>query len=64
MKSSSARASRALAREVEEDEVDFARLAAPCRGMFKDARNLSSREGYGDKIKQCRASKSRTFRGE
>ena len=42
-------ARRALAREVEEHEVDFARLAAPYRGMFKAARNLSSREGYGNK---------------
>jgi hypothetical protein len=25
------------------------RLAAPYRGMFKGARNLSGREGYGDK---------------
>jgi hypothetical protein len=24
-------------------------LAAPYRGMFKGARNLSSREGYGNK---------------
>jgi predicted transcriptional regulator len=39
-------ARRALAREVEEHEIDFARLAAPYRGMFKGARNLSSREGY------------------
>jgi predicted transcriptional regulator len=42
-------ARRALAREVEEHEVDFARLAAPYRGMFKGARNLSGREGYGNK---------------
>ena len=42
-------ARRALAREVEEHEADFARLAAPYRGMFKGARNLSNREGYGDK---------------
>jgi hypothetical protein len=42
-------ARRALTREVEEHEVDFPRLAAPYRGMFKGARNLSSREGYGDK---------------
>ena len=42
-------ARRALAREVEEHEVDFARLATPYRGMFKGARNLSSREGYGNK---------------
>jgi predicted transcriptional regulator len=42
-------ARRALAREVEEHEVDFARLAAPYRGMFKGARDLSAREGYGNK---------------
>jgi len=42
-------ARRALARETEEQEVDFARLAAPYRGMFKGPRDLSSREGYGDK---------------
>ena len=42
-------ARRALAREIEEREVDFARLAAPYRGMFKGPYDLSSREGYGDK---------------
>ena len=42
-------ARRARARAVEEHEVDFARLAAPYRGMFKGARRLSSREGYGNK---------------
>jgi predicted transcriptional regulator len=42
-------ARRALAREVEEHEVDFARLAAPYRGMFKGARDLSGCEGYGNK---------------
>ena len=42
-------ARRALAREIEEREVDFARLAAPCRGIFKGPPDLSSREGYGDK---------------
>jgi len=42
-------ARRALAREVEEHEVDFARLAAPYRGMFKGAPDLSDREGYGNK---------------
>jgi Arc/MetJ-type ribon-helix-helix transcriptional regulator len=42
-------ARRALVREVEEREVDFARLAAPYRGIFKGASNLSSREGYEDK---------------
>jgi hypothetical protein len=41
-------ARRALTREVEEHKVDFARLAAPYRGMFKGARNLSSGEGYGN----------------
>ena len=41
-------ARRALAREIEEQEVDFARLATPYRGMFNGARDLSSREGYGD----------------
>ncbi len=44
----SALARRALAREVEEGEVDFARLAAPHRGMFDGAPDLSSREGYGN----------------
>jgi hypothetical protein len=42
-------ARRALAREVEEGELDFARLAAPYCGMFRGASDLSSREGYGDK---------------
>ena len=42
-------ARRALARELEEYEVDFARLAAAYRGMFKGARTLSNREGYGNK---------------
>jgi len=41
-------ARRALAREIEEDSGDFARLAAPYRGMFEGPRDLSSREGYGD----------------
>ena len=41
-------ARRALAREVEEREVDFARLAAPYCGMFKGPSDLSSREGYGN----------------
>lgn len=40
-------ARRALTREIEESEVDFARLAAPYRGMFKGPADLSSREGYG-----------------
>ncbi|CAN5496437.1 hypothetical protein BH20VER3_BH20VER3_15040 [soil metagenome] len=42
-------ARRALAREVEEGEIDFARLAAPYRGMFKGEADLSTREGYGNK---------------
>jgi predicted transcriptional regulator len=42
-------ARRALAREVADHEVDFARLAAPYRGMFRGPRDLSSREGYGNK---------------
>jgi predicted transcriptional regulator len=41
-------ARRALAHEVEEGEVDFARLAAPHRGMFEGPSDLSSREGYGN----------------
>lgn len=41
-------ARRALAREVEEGEVDFVRLATPYRAMFAGALDLSSREGYGD----------------
>ena len=39
---------RALAREVEEKAGDFASLAAPYRGMFRGAPDLSSRDGYGD----------------
>lgn len=42
-------ARRALARETEEHEVDFARMAAPYRGMLKGPSDLSSREGYGNK---------------
>ena len=42
-------ARRAIEREVEEQEVDFAKMAAPYRGMFRGAKDLSSREGYGDK---------------
>ena len=38
-------ARRALSRETEEHEVDFARLAAPYRGMFTGPSDLSSREG-------------------
>jgi Arc/MetJ-type ribon-helix-helix transcriptional regulator len=41
-------ARRALVRETEEHEVDFARMAAPYRGMFKGPSDLSSREGYGN----------------
>jgi predicted transcriptional regulator len=41
-------ARRALTREAEEQEVDFAQMAAQYRGMFKGPRDLSSREGYGD----------------
>ena len=37
-------ARRALAREVEEGEVDFAKLAAPYRGMFKGPSGLSRRK--------------------
>ena len=39
---------RAVAREIEEDSGDFARLAAPYRGMFEGSPDLSTREGYGD----------------
>ncbi len=45
-------ARRALAREVEEHEVDFARLTAPYRGMFEGAPDFSIREGYGDQDHQ------------
>ncbi|MBA2271892.1 MAG: hypothetical protein M3372_02225 [Verrucomicrobiota bacterium] len=41
-------ARRALLREVEEHETDFARLAAPYRGMFEGPADLSTREGYGN----------------
>ncbi len=40
---------RALARELEADSVDFAKLAAPFRGMFSGPADLSTREGYGDR---------------
>lgn len=40
-------ARRALTREIEESEVDFAKLAAPYRGMFQGPADLSSRERYG-----------------
>jgi hypothetical protein len=40
---------RALVREIEADAVDFAKLAAPYRGMFSGPADLSTREGYGDR---------------
>lgn len=36
---------RALAREMEADTVDFAKLALPYRGMFSGPADLSTREG-------------------
>ena len=42
-------ARRALTREIEEGEVDFARLAEPYRGILEGARDLSVREGYGNR---------------
>ena len=42
-------ARRALTREIEEHEIDFARVAAPYRAMFRGPRDLSKREGYGNK---------------
>ena len=45
-------ARRVFAREVEEHETDFARLAEPYRGMFKGKRDLSTREGYGTKPRE------------
>ena len=42
-------ARRALRREVEDQEADFARLAAPYKGMFRGPGDLSMREGYGDR---------------
>lgn len=45
----SALARRALAREIETHEPDFARVAAPYRGMFAGPADLSGREGYGAK---------------
>jgi predicted transcriptional regulator len=42
-------ARRALLREVEDQEVDFVRLAAPYRGMFRGPGDLSMREGYGSR---------------
>jgi predicted transcriptional regulator len=40
---------RALAREMEADAVDFAKLAAPYQGMFSGPPDLSTREGYGSR---------------
>lgn len=40
---------RALAHELETDAADFARLAAPYRGMFSGAADLSTCEGYGSR---------------
>ena len=40
---------RALAREMEADSVDFAKLAAPYLGMFSGPADLSTREGYGSR---------------
>lgn len=36
---------RALAREMEADAVDFAKLASPYLGMFSGPADLSTREG-------------------
>ncbi len=38
---------RALAREMQADTVDFAKLASPYVGMFSGPADLSTREGYG-----------------
>lgn len=38
---------RALAREMQADAVDFAKLASPYVGMFSGPADLSTREGYG-----------------
>jgi len=38
---------RALARELEADVADFAKLAEPYRGIFSGPADLSTREGYG-----------------
>jgi hypothetical protein len=40
---------RALAREMEADAVDFAKLAAPYLGIFSGPADLSTREGYGSR---------------
>ena len=37
----------ALAREVESAVPDFAKLAAPYRGMYSGPADLSTRKGYG-----------------
>lgn len=41
-------ARRALMRETEASELDFATLAAPYRGMFQGPKDLSAREGFGN----------------
>lgn len=38
---------RAIVRDLEADAVDFAKQAAPYRGMFSGPEDLSTREGYG-----------------
>jgi len=38
---------RAVVREMESESDDFARLAAPYRGIFSGPADLSTREGYG-----------------
>jgi predicted transcriptional regulator len=40
---------RALRRELEEGTCNFAKLAAPFRGMFSGPADLSTREGYGNR---------------
>ncbi|MDP3849451.1 MAG: hypothetical protein Q8Q59_03035 [Luteolibacter sp.] len=40
---------RALAREMEADAVDFAKLASSNVGMFSGPADLSTREGYGSR---------------
>jgi predicted transcriptional regulator len=41
-------ARRAFTREVEEQDMDFASMAAPYQGMFVGESDLSNREGYGN----------------
>ncbi|MFU8894643.1 MAG: ribbon-helix-helix domain-containing protein [Luteolibacter sp.] len=41
---------RAIAREIEADATDFAKLAAPYVGMFSGPSDLSAREGYGSQV--------------